>query len=147
MIIISPYAKALTNGDDNPKNYPWWSELISMLPDVVVQVGRSGEKPLIDQCLWDLSLNDLTGLLNECVTWISCDSMFQHWAWHVGKPGVVIWGQSDPLIFGHDSNTNLLKGREYLFHNQFFSWDLIPPRSDCFVEPSVVLEAVLKHYK
>ena len=144
MIIISPYAKKLINGKENPKNYPYWKELIALIDEPIIQVGIEGETQLIDDFRKNLSILELTVLLKECRTWISCDSFFQHFCWDIGKPGVVIWGQSDPLIFGHPENTNLLKDRKYLFHNQFLAWDLIPMRYDCFVEPREVVQALEK---
>jgi len=144
MIIISPYAKALPNGGVNPKNYPFWSELISMISEPIVQVGVHGEQPLVDDLRFGLSLPDLAVLIAQCRTWISCDSFFQHYCWDLGKPGIVLWGQSDPNIYGHHSNINLLKDRSYLYHNQFLSWDLMPLRTDCWVEPQTVLTALKK---
>ena len=43
MIIIAPFAKKLLNGKKNPKNYPFWREVIYELPGHVVQVGVDGE--------------------------------------------------------------------------------------------------------
>jgi len=144
MIIISPYAKELPKGGDNPKNYPFWRQLIPLISETIVQIGVANEKQLVEDFRTDLSLQDLRLLVSQCRTWISCDSFFQHFCWDIGKPGVVIWGQSDPLIFGHPENTNLLKDRKYLFHNQFLAWDLIPMRYDCFVEPREVVQALEK---
>jgi hypothetical protein len=142
MIIISPYAKALPNGGENPKNYPFWSQLLPLIKEPIVQVGVTDEVHLVDDFRTNLSLQDLAVLVKQSRTWISCDSFFQHFCWDIGKPGVVIWGQSDPLIFGHPENKNLLKDRKYLFHNQFLSWDLIPRRVDCFVDTSTILAAL-----
>jgi hypothetical protein len=66
--------------------------------------------------------------------------LFQHLAWSEGKPGIVLWGISDPLIFGHPENTNLLKGREYLASNQFLWWEAHEFDADRFVKPDVVLQ-------
>jgi len=42
MIVISPYAAKLPS--ENPKNYPFWKELIALMPDEHwVQVGIEGE--------------------------------------------------------------------------------------------------------
>jgi len=144
MIIISPYAKKCPNGKVNPKNYPFWPELISLINEPIVQIGISDEERLVEDFRTNLDLRELAALVTQCRTWISCDSFFQHFCWDLGKPGIVLWGQSDPLIYGHPENTNLLKGREYLMPNQFLSWDLIPMRIDCFVEPAVVAQALSK---
>ena len=44
MIIISPYSKPLRNGLNNPKNYPYWKELISLINEEIIQVGVDGEE-------------------------------------------------------------------------------------------------------
>jgi len=142
MIIISPYAKPCPNGATNPKNYPHWSQLIPLIQEPIVQIGVTGEIQLVDDFRQNLSFTQLRELANSCRTWISCDSFFQHFCWDINKRGIVLWGQSDPLIFGHEENVNLLKDRRYLYHNQFLSWDIIPLRTDCFVSPSIVLDAI-----
>ena len=48
-IIISPFSRVLRNGKPNPKNYPYWPELIKLLREknmCVVQVGFKGEEEL-----------------------------------------------------------------------------------------------------
>jgi ADP-heptose:LPS heptosyltransferase len=143
MILIAPYAQKLADGVRNPKNYPFWKELIPMLPGPLVQVGTSGEEALVPDFRPDLSVAELRGLLKQCQTWVSCDSFLQHLGWDEGVPGVVLWGVSDPLIFGHPENVNLLKSRDYLAPNQFLWWSNVPHRDVCFVSPEVVAESVL----
>jgi ADP-heptose:LPS heptosyltransferase len=142
MIIISPWAQKLRNGKNNPKNYPWWPELISSIGQHVVQVGVSGEPQLVDDFRPDLSFDELGSLLFNCKTWISVDSFFQHYAWDLGKPGVVLWGQSDPNIFGHPENINLLKDRKYLREKQFWWWEQCEYNPDAFVSPEEVLKYI-----
>ena len=85
-------------------------------------------------------MNELCALLKECRTWISCDSFLQHLGWDQGKKGIVLWGPSDPLIFGHPENINLLKDRSYLVKNQFLWWEATEHQNERFVEPHIVLE-------
>ncbi len=143
MILIAPWSKPLRNGNPNPKNYPLWPELIALLPKPVVQVGVEGEPQLVDDFRKNLTLKELANLIQSSQTWVSVDTFFQHYAWSVGKPGVVIWGQSDPNIYGHPENINLLKSREYLYSNQFLMWEMIPVRDDCWIASDLVAEAVL----
>ena len=143
MIIISPYAKRLINGKQNPKNYPYWKELIALIDEPIIQVGVIGEKQLVNDFRINLSLNELRKLIRECRTWISCDSFFQHLAWDEGKPGIVLWGPSDPLIFGHPENINLLKDRSHLVENQFLWWEQTEHKNERFIEP----EEVIKHLR
>ena len=140
MIIISPYSKQLRTGAVNPKNYPHWKELISYIKDPIVQVGVEGEEQLVPDFRKNLSIPDLSKLILESRTWIGVDSFFQHLCWDLGKPGIVLWGQSDPNIYGHPEHTNLLKGREYLMSNQFLIWEMADYREDCFVSPEEVLK-------
>ena len=144
MIIISPYSKKLLSGNQNPKNYPYWEELINQINEPIIQVGIEGEKQLVDDFRKDLPISELRKLIQECRIWISCDSFFQHLGWDEGKPGVVLWSVSDPLIFGHSENINLLKDRKHLAENQFLWWELTEHNPDKFVAPHEVIEHLRK---
>jgi ADP-heptose:LPS heptosyltransferase len=140
MIIISPYSKALLSGKQNPKNYPYWKELIAMIDEPIVQVGIEGEEQLVPDFRKNLPIPALRELLWQCRTWVSCDSFFQHLAWDEGVPGIVLWGVSDPLIYGHPENINLLVDRKHLAENQFLWWEFVEHQNDRFVKPQIVLE-------
>lgn len=135
MILIHPFARPLRDGRKNPKDYPYWKELLSMIDEPIIQVGVEGEEQLVEDFRKNLSLNQLADLIKECRTWIGVDSFFQHYCWDIGKPGIVLWGQSDPLIFGHHENINLLADRKYLRENQFLIWDGVPYINEAFVLP------------
>jgi ADP-heptose:LPS heptosyltransferase len=140
MIIIAPYAQKLRNGKENPKNYPYWKELIAIIDQPIVQVGVKGEQQLVEDFRLNLSISELTQLVQECKTWISVDSFFQHFCWDLKKPGIVIWSQSDPIIFGHKENINLLKDRNYLRKDQFHIWEQCEYNKDAFISPTQVLK-------
>lgn len=148
MILISPWSKRLRNDKENPKNYPHWLELYLKLVatgEEVIQVGLTGESIVVantDYLRRDLPLSELEKLVKECRTWISVDSFFQHFCWDLGKPGIVLWGPSDPNIFGHPENINLLKDRKYLAPNQFLTWEQQTYNSDAFVQPEEVLKFI-----
>jgi ADP-heptose:LPS heptosyltransferase len=142
MIIISPYSKKLLSGKRNPKDYPYWQDLLKDIPGPVVQVGVQWEEQLVEDFRKNLSLEELKVLIKQCDTWISCDSFFQHLGWDQGKRGVVLWSVSDPLIFGHPENINLLKDRSCLAENQFLWWEHVDHVSEKFVEPQVVIESL-----
>jgi len=144
MIIISPYAQKLRTGKLNPKNYPYWKELVAMIDEPIIQVGVEGEEQLVDNFVKNMPLPRLRELLQECRTWIGVDSFFQHLAWDEGKQGIVLWGPSDPLIFGHPENINLLKDRSYLVSDQFIWWEATEHSNDRFVEPQKVIEHLRK---
>lgn len=142
MILISPYAQRLKSGNINPKNYPYWQELIAMIDEPIIQVGIEGEQQLVPDFRKNLSIAALRQLIRECKTWVSCDSFIQHLAWDEGKKGIVLWSVSDPLIFGHPENVNLIKSQDHLASNQFLWWEYVPHRSDVFVEPEIVAKAI-----
>ena len=81
---------------------------------------------------------ELRHLLNECRIWIGVDSFFQHLAWDCKKPGIVLWSVSDPIIYGHTENINLLENRVYLAKNQFLWWEATEHNPKSFVKPEIV---------
>lgn len=145
MILISPYAKPLRNGGVNPKNFPYWKEVVQGLNgSEIIQIG-SGEEEAVSpkvNLLKSLPFSEIKGLVRKCKTWVSIDTFLPHLAHHVGKPGIVIWGQSDPNIFGYKENINLLKSREYLKKDQFLIWEQCEYKTEAFVGPEVVLESI-----
>jgi ADP-heptose:LPS heptosyltransferase len=145
MIIISPYSKTLRNGKINPKNYPYWKELIRLIDEPIVQVGIEGEEQLVDDFRKNLSLPELRKLIQECRTWISCDSFFQHLGWDEKKRGIVLWSVSDPIIFGHAENINLLKDRKNL-KDQFLWWEHTEFDENKFVSPEKVIECLHREF-
>lgn len=142
MIIISPYSAKLFDGKENPKNYPYWRELLKLIGngEHIIQVGVDGENQLVDDFRKDLSVADLNKLIDECRIWVSCDSFFQHLAWKQKKRGIVLWSVSDPNIYGHSENINLLKSREYLAANQFLWWQYVPHNPEAFVAPTEIIK-------
>jgi ADP-heptose:LPS heptosyltransferase len=148
-ILISPYSRKLRNNKRNPKDFPYWKELVTLLKNAgfyIIQVGVANEEKIegVDECLFNKSLNELKGIVNECVTWISVDNFFQHLCWLNNKPGIVIFGQSDPEIFGHKENINLLKSREYLRKDQFNIWESSEYRENVFIDTQVILSSVVR---
>jgi ADP-heptose:LPS heptosyltransferase len=142
MIIIAPYAQKLRTCKENPKNYPYWEELVQELQKTmqVVQVGVEGEKQLVPDFRKNLPIAELRKLIQECSNWIGVDSFFQHLAWDEEKFGIVLWGPSDPLIWGHPENINLLKDRSHLVANQFIWWEATEHNDDRFVKPQEILK-------
>ena len=144
MIIISPYSKFMRNGAKHPKNYPYWEEVLKHINEPIIQVGVEGETQLVSDFRKNLPLSELEKLVKECKTWLSCDSFMQHFCWDLGKPGIVVFGQSDPNIFGHPENINLLKDRKYLREKQFWIWEQAEFIEEAFVTPEVVIDALKK---
>lgn len=145
MILISPYSKQLRSGKINAKNYPWWPELIELLKlydSKIIQIGVSGESPMLSDFKVNLPLKEILAMINLCDFWVSVDNFCQHLANKVGKRGVVIWSQSCPLIFGYKRNINILKDLKYLRKggDQFKTWEETAYDEESFVKPKIILE-------
>jgi ADP-heptose:LPS heptosyltransferase len=145
-IIIHCFAQRLRSDPNktNPKNYPHWEELIELLQAKnfhVIQVGLPDEKRLVED-FRTVTLKELENLVKECHTWIAIDSFFQHLAWKVKKPGIVLFGPSRPEIFGHRENINLYGGKKYFRPDQFGTWEECEFNPKAFVRPKVVMEYV-----
>jgi ADP-heptose:LPS heptosyltransferase len=137
----------MRNGVANAKNYPWWKEVIAKLREKgchVTQVGVAGETAFdVDEVVNGAKLKVLEKMLTECDTWGSVDNFFQHLAHLQRKPGVVVFGRSNPDIFGHSENKNLLKDRSNLREKQFDIWETCIASDDVFVSPDVVVDALM----
>jgi hypothetical protein len=159
-IIISPYSQKLpkeTFKNDvnpsmvNPKNYPYWEELITILKNEVpnldvVQIGVAGEKILkgVTTIKHNLSPQDLLELAKTGNAWFAVDNFFNHFCSYYNIPnGFVMFGQSDPNIYGYKQNTNILKDRKYLRPDQFGFWWDRPYIKEAFLEPEEVAKLVL----
>ena len=143
-IILSPYSRVMRNGKVNPKNYPYFKELVALIKAKgfnVIQIGRRGEEliPGVDEMRADLSLSDLSDLARGAYTWISVDNFFPHLCNLIGVQGYVIFGPSDPEIFGHKSNINILKDRGYLRGKQFDIWEVVDHHNEAFLSPEEVM--------
>lgn len=152
MILISPYSARLRSGKPNPKVYPWWPELIALLGDDVVQIGTTGEERIagVSRFMLDAPFHELRLLIAQASGWLSVDNFLPHFinADCAKKPGIVLWGQSDPRIFGYPQNRNLLKGHKYLRQFQFDSWEAATYDAEAFVSPqeviAIITEAVIR---
>lgn len=147
-IVIAPYSAKLRNGNENSKNYPHWSKLVSLLNAEgyeVIQIGVSGEDRVegVGQFVTNWPFAKLRDLINDATLWISVDSWLPHFC-HCErlKPGIVLFGPSDPRIWGYPQNTNLLRGREYLRPYQFDAWEACEYNPQAFVYAENVMPHV-----
>lgn len=148
-IVLFPYAKTMREDKSHPKNYPWWPELVQKLQELghtLIQVGVESEPRLVSDFRPGLNFDELAALIKDCDTWIGVDSFGQHFCWDLGVKGIVLFGQSDPDIFGHPENVNLLKSRDYLRDRQFWMWEQAEFNKDSFVDPDVVISALNLHF-
>lgn len=150
--IIAPYAAKLRSGNTNPKNYPYWVELIRLLKDrgfYVIQIGTEGEARLegANEFKVNLSFPELTELVWKDETLIfSVDSFFPHFCRSVGRACIVLWGKSDPNVFGYKENINILKSRKYLRspHDQWLYWEKETFDPEVFVTAQEVVDYLEK---
>ena len=138
-IVISPWSKKLRNDGFNSKNYPYWNKLVKKLKNAgayVIQIGVEGEPSIdADEFLKDRTITQLKEIILSSDIWISVDNFLPHFCNLLGKRGIVIFGKSNPDIFGYPQNLNILKDRKYLRQNQFDIWE-----SESY-EPIVFLSA------
>jgi ADP-heptose:LPS heptosyltransferase len=108
----------------------------------LIQVGAEGDEQIVPYFRKGLSFSKVGELIEDSDTAICVDSYLQHHCWFLNKKAIVLWGMSDPLIFGHTLHLNLLKDRSFLRPNQFdlyYSSDYLP---ESFVSPDEVLKAL-----
>lgn len=153
-ILVSPYASRIPDLPDsktkiNAKNYPYWKELIKKIKrdDIeIIQLGVEGEQELsnITEFKKNLSMKQLKKELDNCDFWISVDNFFHHFAHYYNKPGIVIWGPSNPDLFGYKENLNIFKSKELMtpYEQQYLFWRWIPYQRERFLEPDEVFKQI-----
>ena len=145
-IIISPFSRPLRNNNPNAKNYPvqWWKFITDSLSkdNEILQVGILGEEQIIQNAKFNLLMSDLEKEIKKHDLFISVDNFFPHMASHYDINGIVIWGRSNPDIFGYKKFTNLIKDRSNLRANQFDVWEGVEYDENIFVSPNSILEVV-----
>lgn len=148
-IIISPFSQIMRNGKENPKNYPYWQQIIMMLHlkgHRISQLGRGQEKKFsyVDDYLFDLKLPDVKKVVSQHDIFMSVDNFLPHMVHHdrIKIPGIVIWGKSDPKIYGYPENENILKDRARLRPDQFNLWEQATFDSDDFLKPAELLARI-----
>jgi hypothetical protein len=152
-ILVSPWSKPLRipgKEDQNPKNYPWWPELLMSLVNAgnhIVQIGMDGERQLVEDFRKNLPWAEVKKLLEACRYFMSVDNFLPHFAYSCGirSKGIVLWGMSDPIIYGYPDNLNLLKDRKYLRHRPFGLWEEETANPNVFLTPDQVLLEMSQH--
>ena len=146
MILLAPFAARgpSLGGKPSPKDYPKPKELAVLLEKdhEVIQVGGNGDEQVAKDFRPNLSFTDLGKLIDESQTGICVDSYLQHYYWYRDRKAIVLFGISDPVIFGHHENLNLLKDRANLRPNQFDLYYTSNYRPEAFVSPEEVLKAL-----
>ncbi len=126
-----------------------WEELVRRMPDYVfVQTGGSRD-PLINGAIdWrgKLIFRELAAVLKFSTSFVGVDSTLSHVANAFDVPGVVIWGDSSPQFWGHETNINLYKAPPCSPCSYMLEPDgLCPYAKECFTSISVAeVEAALR---
>jgi ADP-heptose:LPS heptosyltransferase len=146
-LLLSPYSQKLRNEGINPKNFPWWGDVVKLLKEkgwYVVQIGVTGEKEIsgVDEFKTGLRLDNIMDLVKDCNVWASVDNFLPHLCAYLDKIGVVIYSKSDPKIFGYPVNINLLKDKKYLRKDQYDIWEKSEFDIDSFVDAETVVSAI-----
>jgi ADP-heptose:LPS heptosyltransferase len=144
-LLYAPVAQVRPNRQGSEKNYPWPQELADLLKKdghEVIQVGAAGEKQYADRFYSNPDWKKLIQLLSDADTFISVDTFLQHMAWLLWKRGIVIFSQTDPMIFGHpELHICLLKDRKYLRPGvrQFDTFEGLECNDEAFITPYEVV--------
>jgi hypothetical protein len=121
----------------NAKSYPYWEELIALL--------KSHE---IKEIKGILKEQEIIDLVNWSDVWISIDSFLPHLCKYYNlKNGIVLWGKSNPQIFGYSENVNILKSILNLRPDQFGEWKNVPNESKDWTDAYIVFSKALNMRK
>jgi hypothetical protein len=131
LILVARGVRSLRNGNRSAKDYPFWGELIEKLK-LHYEIQEIKELPL----------NELETLINSSLTVICCDSFCQHFCWSIGKRALVLWGKSDPEIFGHVENVNIWKDKKYFRPDPYRWWEDVPYQPEAFPSPDQVINCL-----
>lgn len=153
-IVISPYSNKLRNGQKNPKNYPYWNQLITLLHANnfdIIQIGITGEDKLknVDSYMFNLSFKEICTLIDNSSMWISVDNFLPHMinCEKINTKGLVLFSRSDPKLFGYPQNINVLKSRNYLRPDQFFIWEQCPYDKNAYIPVISVMNKINDYFK
>ena len=155
IILLSLFSK-LTHATKkiSPKSYPLDEaiNLVKLLKEkgiFTIQIGISEESDIESDIRYNnLSFMELKELFFKIDSFVCVDNFYQHFAHYYdpNKKGIVIFSQSDPKLFGHNSNINLIKDKKYLRpgKEQYQYWENAFFLQNSFVEPNIILENVIK---
>ena len=147
-LLLAPFAARgpSLGGKPSPKDYPHAKELAELLETEhdVIQMAGAEDVQVAKDVRRNLPHAQVVELIKWSDTGICVDSYLQHAFWEVGKPAIVLFGISDPVIFGHPENVNLLRDRNFLRPNQFDLYYTNEYKPEAFVSPEEVLKTLHK---
>jgi ADP-heptose:LPS heptosyltransferase len=142
-LLFAPFAARSPSlgGKPSPKDYPFAKELAELLElsHEVIQLGGNEDAQVAKDVRRNLPHEQVCELIKWSDTGVCVDSYLQHAFWEVGKPAIVLFGISDPIIFGHPENVNLLRDRKFLRERQFDLYYTNEYCNEAFVSPKEVI--------
>ncbi|MFA0964341.1 glycosyltransferase family 9 protein [Roseivirga sp. BDSF3-8] len=125
-----------------------WNRLVKEMPDhTFVQLGL-GDEQLVEGAV-DLrgktDVRQAMAIVNACDKFVGVDSFLAHVSSAVHTPGVVLFGDSSPGIFGHANNINISKNLPCAPCNEFLDGKSCPYNIECMtsIEVDEVKSALL----
>ncbi len=148
-VIISPFSrKTHLTAKESPKNAPreLWKTIIDDLRAKGIkttQLGVDGEEDLLtNEFIKNAAPSELLILLKQADLSISVDNWLPHFChfYKINK-NIVLWGKSNPEIFGYQEFTNLYKDKKYfrIGREQYKYWQDVEYQPEAFVSSQVVL--------
>lgn len=130
-ILISPYSNILPNGQESPKNWSKenWIELVNKIKENsdynILQIGTFQEEQIkgTDIIFRNRPFEEVKKLIQNSRVILSVDNFLPHFCKTFNKKCIVIWGPSNPKIFGYKENINLQGDSKYMRRDQFWKWD------------------------
>lgn len=152
-VLVAPFSKPIPveNGwGASPKDYPWWTDLISILNQTGLYEFHQlsiREQPRIAgmaQYHDNLPYGKIVELINDCDFFISIDTFLPHIAQLYKKRGFVIWGMGHPRFFGYMQNINILKDEKYVRPNDhtWGVWIDVKPQLECWHTPDIIANII-----
>ncbi len=146
-LLYAPFAARAPSlgGKPSPKDYPWPQELAAKLQEnhEVIQVAGNDDPQVVSDVRRNLTFDEVGKLIGQSDGGICVDSYLQHHFWFVGRRAIVLFGISDPVIFGHPEHLNLLRDRSFLRPQQYDLYYVNQYAPEAFVKPEEVIEAVM----
>ncbi|MGB3181582.1 MAG: glycosyltransferase family 9 protein [Cyclobacteriaceae bacterium] len=125
-----------------------WNRLVKEMPDhTFVQLGLGDEQPVegaVDM-RGKTDVRQAMAIVKACDKFVGVDSFLAHASSAVHTPGVVLFGDSSPDIFGHPNNINISKKLPCSPCNEFLDGKPCPYNIECMtsIEVDEVKSALL----
>lgn len=152
-IRLAPYPNPIlmqgVSGCSGNKNWDLvhWQQLVAMMPEYTfIQMGGKGETLVAGAVdFTGLTLRESFALMKHARSFVGVDSCFAHASNAFGLAGVVLFGPSTPVVWGHQNNINLYKRLSCAPCLDILLFETCPYGKKCMeFKPEEVREALLK---